>query len=340
MAFRQGGPCTCGEGGQCAAAPAPPGKGPGCKAWEEAPPDEERVDSGFLDSFRSDCSLDGEKRSGEASATPLRDPGANPWTFLTDEGDTYLSLCIIHEQQRVALDLILQSPPEFLNFHNTLLQTPLHLAVYLHQVTVVRALVLKGADTAQQDRHGNTPFHLACQHGFLDCLQALTLAPTLPETSVFPSASSVPPTLLALSLWNWKGLTCLHQAVLHQHWGILQYLLALGADINAQDRTCGRTALHLAVEMGDANLVAVLLDHGAEVDPIMYNGCTPLHLAAGRLNISIWNMLCQAGADRLLPNMEGETPQDLADSSRLSLAICQFDDLTLWGRPYMPGKLI
>lgn len=55
------------------------------------------------------------------------------------------------------------------------LQTPLHLSVYLEQPRVVQALVLKGVNTAVQDRNGNTPLHLACEQQNLECVQLLLL---------------------------------------------------------------------------------------------------------------------------------------------------------------------
>lgn len=59
-----------------------------------------------------------------------------------------------------------------------------------------------------------------------------------------------------------------------------------------------------------------LLRAGARVDARMLNGCTPLHLAAGRGLNSISSTLCEAGADSLLLNVEDETPQDLAEDVR------------------------
>lgn len=83
-----------------------------------------------------------------------------------------------------------------------------------------------------------------------------------------------------------------------------------------QEGTSGKTALHLAVETQERSLVQFLLQAGARVDARMLNGCTPLHLAAGRGLNSISSTLCEAGADSLLLNVEDETPQDLAEDVR------------------------
>lgn len=51
------------------------------------------------------------------------------------------------------------------------------------------------------------------------------------------------------------------------------------------------------------------------MDAAMFNGCTPLHLAVGRQDATISDLLCHAGADTMLRNMEDETALDLADGN-------------------------
>lgn len=93
--------------------------------------------------------------------------------------------------------------------------------------------------------------------------------------------------------------------------------------IPLQEGTSGKTALHLAVETQERSLVQFLLQAGARVDARMLNGCTPLHLAAGRGLNSISSTLCEAGADSLLLNVEDETPQDLAEDVRCRLCLAE-----------------
>nr|XP_023398974.1 NF-kappa-B inhibitor epsilon [Loxodonta africana] len=111
-------------------------------------------------------------------------------------------------------------------------------------------------------------------------------------------------------------------------------LLRTLADIHIpfQEGTSGKTALHLAVETQERSLVQFLLQAGARVDARMLNGCTPLHLAAGRGLSSISSTLCEAGADSLLRNVEDETPQDLAEDP---FALLPFDDLKISGKPLL-----
>ena len=71
------------------------------------------------------------------------------------------------------------------------------------------------------------------------------------------------------------------------------------------------------MEQHDLLLVALLLKQSADVDvdAAMFNGCTPLHLAVGRQDAAVANLLCQADADKMVRNTENETPLDLADGN-------------------------
>ncbi|KTG35758.1 hypothetical protein cypCar_00033944 [Cyprinus carpio] len=138
-----------------------------------------------------------------------------------------------------------------------------------------------------------------------------------------------------LEAQNWRGLTCLHVAVLHKHHRLLRLLMKSGVDLNIQEGTSGKTALHVAVELHDAPAVNLLLNKGANVDAAMFNGCTALHLAVGRQDAAIANLLCQAGADKMIRNMEDETALDLADGNDDILALFPFDDIQIMGRTVM-----
>jgi ankyrin repeat protein len=62
----------------------------------------------------------------------------------------------------------------------------------------------------------------------------------------------------------------------------LEFFLARGLDINAVSVLSGATALHLAVNDGNALAVKILLDHGARIDIRDKLGRTPLDLAEER----------------------------------------------------------
>ncbi|XP_072302063.1 NF-kappa-B inhibitor epsilon [Eucyclogobius newberryi] len=280
---------------------------------------DERVDSAYdsssitvesLEDIVRSCTLDPEGPQEEE----------NPLTAITEDGDTILHLAIIHEDETFAQQLMDLFPKEVLDIQNNLYQSPLHLAVYLDQTEVVRSLVEHGACLQLQDRDGNTALHVACQHGQTQCVSHMT--------------RDMSPNKLApvLETHNWRGLACLHLAVLYEHHEVLKLLRKKGAELNIQDGTSGKTPLHMAVELHDVALVKMLLSWGANVDALMFNSCTPLHLAVGRQDAAIANLLCQSGADKMLRNMEDETPLDLADGNDDILALFPFDDIQISGR--------
>ncbi|KAM9315661.1 NF-kappa-B inhibitor epsilon [Gastrophryne carolinensis] len=259
--------------------------------------------------------------AGDPAHIPAETPGTqlpHSLTFLSEEGDTLLQLSIIHHIPQLSLYFISLAPTEVLDIQNDLNQSALHLAVYLEQLEVVEALVGKGCNLELQDRKGDTPLHLACENQHLDCARALLRGPRGPQN---------------MQLQNWKGLSCLHVATLKRNRALISLLLESGADINSQEGTSGKSALHMAVEMLDAPLLTHLLQYRPHVDALMYNGCTPLHLAVGRKDVGLARILCQAGADILQRNREGDTPQDLAEGNNQLLALLPFDDLMISGKP-------
>ena len=80
--------------------------------------------------------------------------------------------------------------------------------------------------------------------------------------------------------------------------------------ISAKD-TDGSTPLHCATWKGHANVVEVLLAHGADVNAHNNNdhwGTTPLHAAAHGTQKAIAEMLIAHGADIHAINLNGRTP--------------------------------
>ncbi|CAL8314365.1 unnamed protein product [Lota lota] len=296
---------------------------------------DERLDSAYgssslsvdsLSEIVQDCSISTAAEVHASTPTRLSEQEENFLTTITEDGDTILHLAIIHEDEHFAHQLIQWFPKDVLDIQNNLYQTPLHLANYLSLPSVVQSLVEHGASLEPQDRDGNTPLHVACQHGWVDGATSMT-------RDVSPS-KLIP----VLETQNWKGLTCLHVATLNGHLQLVNLLMKKGADLNIQEGTSGKTALHLAVEQHDLHLVALLLQQSANVDAAMFNGCTPLHLAVGRQDAAMANLLCQADADKMVRNTENETPLDLADGNDDILALFPFDDIQISGRSVVGMK--
>ncbi|XP_055744655.1 nuclear factor NF-kappa-B p105 subunit-like isoform X3 [Salvelinus fontinalis] len=224
-------------------------------------------------------------------------------TAQDENGDTGLHLGVIHSQTDAVRSLaqVLSALPgeEVLNMRNNLYQTPifvplyqtpLHLAVITQQRAVAEALLLAGADVTLSDRHGNTALHLAAQQKEGGMVGFLLKRREMVELVDLPNAA---------------GLCSLHLAVLANSLCSLRDLLVSGGSVEVQERSCGRTALHLATELDNVSLAGCLLLEGdANVDCCTYNGSSPLHTATGRGSVKLTALLMAAGADPHKENFE------------------------------------
>ncbi|XP_078116114.1 nuclear factor NF-kappa-B p105 subunit isoform X1 [Sander vitreus] len=212
-----------------------------------------------------------------------------------EDGDTGLHLAVLHSQQEAlkSLTQVVSALPgeEVLNMRNHLYQTPLHLAVITKQREALEALLLAGADPTLTDRHGNTALHLASQlEGGGGMVRVLLQHRGTREL---------------LDHTNTAGLCAIHLAVLSNQLSSLRELLEGGANVEAQEHSCGRTALHLATEADNVSLAGCLLLEGnTKVDSFTFNGSTPLHIAAGRGSVKLTALLMAAGADPQKENFE------------------------------------
>ncbi|KAJ6002676.1 hypothetical protein N7451_005223 [Penicillium sp. IBT 35674x] len=107
---------------------------------------------------------------------------------------------------------------------------------------------------------------------------------------------------LRLTRWNaQKRINPLHIAAEH---GLAQYsahLLQKG-DIDVDLKTLeGTTPLFIAAQSNHADIVRLLLEHGADPDGQDVNGLKPLHQAAERNNVEVVKILLAAGVNPLTP---------------------------------------
>jgi len=105
--------------------------------------------------------------------------------------------------------------------------------------------------------------------------------------------------------------TPLFAASFRGHAEVVAVLLEHGADASAKD-AYGYTALHRAALMGHTEVVALLLENGAEVPAIDGAGMTALHRGSRWGQEEVVQLLLDHGADVSVKDNVGATAQDLA----------------------------
>ncbi|XP_067311971.1 nuclear factor of kappa light polypeptide gene enhancer in B-cells inhibitor, alpha b [Pseudorasbora parva] len=295
------------------------GRGP--KSGKMLASTDDRLDSG-LDSLKDDEYTDVTLMSdfGRMKVVERQD---EPWRKeLTEDGDTYLHLAIIHEASDAALKMIdLSYGDPFLNTQNNQRQTALHLAVITEQPRLVEQLLKAGCDASLVDDCGNTALHIACRKGSMACFGLLTQG--CPQH--LPAILQTP---------NYNGQKCIHVAAVHGYLSLLENLIQLGGDINAQEQCNGRTALHLAVDLQNFELVKLLISKGADVHSFTYGGHTPYHLTYGRANADIKKVLYELTAPHLreLPESESEDGDEDYEDQSTSEDEDIYDDIKMMGQ--------
>ncbi|KAF5925821.1 hypothetical protein HPG69_002272, partial [Diceros bicornis minor] len=284
---------------------------------------DDRHDSG-LDSMKDEEYEQMVKELREIRLEPQEAPrGAEPWKQqLTEDGDSFLHLAIIHEEKALTMEVVRQVKGDlaFLNFQNNLQQTPLHLAVITNQPEIAKALLEAGCDPELRDFRGNTPLHLACEQGCLASVGVLT------QSYGAQHLHSI------LQATNYNGHTCLHLASIHGYLGIVELLVSLGADVNAQEPCNGRTALHLAVDLQNPDLVSLLLKCGADVNRVTYQGYSPYQLTWGRPSTRIQQQLGQLTLENLQMLPESEDEESYDTESEFTEDELPYDDCVLGGQ--------
>ena len=90
----------------------------------------------------------------------------------------------------------------------------------------------------------------------------------------------------------------------------MKQALADGADPNTMDPQSGSTLLATAALMGHTEIVALLLEHGADVNAKSRDGATALHTSAFLGRAETVKLLLENGADTTLKNNMGSTAID------------------------------
>ena len=104
--------------------------------------------------------------------------------------------------------------------------------------------------------------------------------------------------------------TPLHVASRRGHADIVQLLLGHGADGKAQD-DIGRTPLHLSSQDGQVEAAQILLEHGADTEARDNQDASPLERASMQGHVEVAQLLLKHGADANTKDNKGRTPLHL-----------------------------
>ncbi|MBN3283038.1 IKBZ inhibitor, partial [Polyodon spathula] len=250
------------------------------------------------------------------------------------DGDTFLHIAVA--QGRRALSYVLARKMALFGMldvkeHNG--QSALQVAVAANQHLIVQDLLSLGAQINTADCWGRTPLHVCAEKGHAQAIQAI-------QKGVLENGQQ-----LDLEAINYDGMTALHRAVVSHNAGVqelqktlqprspyiqglliknkrlvdcIKTLLQMGATIHAKDRKSGRTAVHIAAEEANLELLQLFLDQPdclTIVNSKLYNGNTALHIAASLQNrvaqLDAVRLLMRKGADPSSRNLENEQPQNL-----------------------------
>jgi len=218
-------------------------------------------------------------------------------------------------------------------FHHTtdtyLVLSPILLAVFDGQIDSVNFLLKHGADVNHSLLDGRTALFLACYLGDVEIAAALvtTGALMVPEEGErmrlspwWVATAEARPEIIDVLVntgypFNVRvggdGESLLHVAAQVGNAEIVSALISKGADVNARDDD-DKTALHWAVANDMEAVVDVLLQNGASTTALSSIGYSPLHKAAWNGSLTMMRMLIAYEANVNLSFDNGRTPLMLA----------------------------
>uniref|UniRef100_A0A8D8SAP2 Poly [ADP-ribose] polymerase n=1 Tax=Cacopsylla melanoneura TaxID=428564 RepID=A0A8D8SAP2_9HEMI len=198
-------------------------------------------------------------------------------------------------------------------------QTALHRCAREDKTPALRVLLSHQADTSVVSLLGYTALQVAsenCQKlleeppSVLDLESQLLEASKGGDTSVVTRLLTQYPHIVNCRDLDGRHSTPLHFAAGYNRVGVVEYLLAHGADVHSKDKG-GLVPLHNACSYGHYEVTEMLVKHGANVNVADLWKFTPLHEAAAKGKADIVRLLLQHGADPSKKNRDGATPLDL-----------------------------
>jgi ankyrin repeat protein len=230
------------------------------------------------------------------------------------EGTTELHVAATIEDSEL-LELILTRSPQLINETDEAGRTALTVAVERGCEEAVRSLL--GAGANMQSASGESLLNCAARNRHNNIVELLLCHrdPYREKSSESQTTSQERELLIAAMRADQEfvkqvldlgtdpdardidGGTSLQWAAWYGYDEIVAILLNHGANVNAVDDTSGRRALHEAAEHGNLSTAKILLERGADVDAKDIWEWTPLHRAATQGGWEVVDMLLCHGAN-------------------------------------------
>ncbi|KAM0335773.1 hypothetical protein ACHAQA_000823 [Verticillium albo-atrum] len=230
----------------------------------------------------------------------LADRGLDPWAVTESP---FPPLTIAAEKNDVEILTTLMYAGALIESHNKRGCTALWEAASHGHMEVVRTLLDKGANPrAKHLGQQRTAFFMAAMNGHVDMVRLLAAVSTSP-----PYDEELSDLVDGSALW---------EAVGQQRFEMARMLLDMGANPRVVGYW-GRTALSMAANNGDTEIVRLLIEHGAhlrepgsetspgeaQLEVVNATGCTALWEAADHGHAEVVGMLLEKGA-----NVEAKSP--------------------------------
>ncbi|CAF1052332.1 unnamed protein product [Rotaria sordida] len=185
-------------------------------------------------------------------------------------------------------------------------RTPLHHAAMRNNYNNAKQLIQLGASIDILDGNNATPLHFACRFNAIDCVRLFIEYHAIIDQQDING--NTPLHCIALSqqiiLNHIEENSILQNTITHFLLHKAKNYLKFYLEIENKDK---KTALSIACEYGNINLVRILLLYGANIHNYM-----PIHMAIKSGNIDIIQLLFEYQIQLKLTNIYGETPLHIA----------------------------